>query len=390
MITISDNTKAIQHSKIRDMFNRSLKYDNVISFTIGEPDFTASEEVTFAGCNAIIEGKSKYSENAGIMPLRRAISEYLYKEIGVEYDPVSEITVTTGAMCGIYQALKVILNPGDEVIVIEPYWTNYIQQIIMCGGVPISVPVDTVNDLQPDVEEIRAAVTNRTKILILNSPCNPTGTVISHEIIKSIAEIAIEKDIIIISDEVYKHIIFDNLKFKSIASFEDMKKRTLVVDSFSKTYAMTGWRVGYVAGPEEIILNITKLQENITACVAMPCQYAAIAALSGSRNHLNMMVASYKERRDYISKRLEAMPKISFKKSSGTFYAFVSIKDTGLTSEEFSIRLLEEKQVVVVPGTAFGNSGEGYIRISFATSMENIQKGMDLMEEFIREIRTCQ
>lgn len=387
MITISDNTKAIKHSKIRDMFNRSLKYDNVISFAIGEPDFTASEEVVLAGCNAIIEGKSKYSENAGIMPLRMTISNYLYNEIGVEYDPISEITVTTGAMCGIYQVLKVMLNPGDEVIVIEPYWTNYIQQIIMCNGVPISIPADTINGLQPDIKKIRSSVTNRTKAIIINSPCNPTGIVFSNEIIKSIAEIAKEKDIFIISDEVYKHIIFDNLQYKSIASFEDMKKRTLVVDSFSKTYAMTGWRVGYVAGPQQIISNITKLQENITACVSMPSQYAAMAALNGTRNHLNMMISCYKERRDYISKRLESMPGVSYKKSSGTFYAFISIKGTGLSSEEFSIRLLEEKQVVVVPGTAFGNSGEGYIRISFATSMENIQKGMDLMEEFIRGIK---
>lgn len=384
---ISDNTQSIQYSKIRKMFNKALEYDNTISFTIGEPDFTASENVVEATMRALGEGKSKYSENAGIKPLREAISRYLERECGLVYNPVDEITVTTGAMGGIYQALKVILNPGDEVIVSEPCWTNYIQQIKMCGGVPVSVPVDFENNFSLNPETIEKSITKSTKAIMINSPCNPTGNVLPEEVLIKIADIAKKYDLLVFSDEVYKHIIFDDAKHVSIASLPDMKKRTLVFDSFSKTFAMTGFRVGYVAGPAEIIGNITKLQENISACVAMPCQYGALEALEGGKEHLNMMVEQYEKRRNYISKRLEKMPYVKYEKSKGTFYAFISIKETGMSSEEFAMKLLEQEQVVVVPGDAFGNFGEGYIRISFATSMENIEKGMDRLESFLNSLQ---
>lgn len=380
---ISDNTQSIKHSKIRKMFNKALEYDKPISFTIGEPDFTASENVVEATIRAMREGKSKYSENAGIKPLREAISRYLERDYGLVYNPVDEITVTTGAMGGIYQALKVILNPGDEVIVSEPCWTNYIQQIKMCGGVPVSVPVDFENNFSLVPEMIEKSITKSTKAIMINSPCNPTGTVLSEEVLIKIADIAKKYDLLVFSDEVYKHIIFDDAKHVSIASLPDMKERTLVFDSFSKTFAMTGFRVGYVAGPADIIGNITKLQENITACVAMPCQYGALEALEGGKEHLNMMVEQYEKRRNYISERLSKMPYVKYEKSKGTFYAFISIKGTGMTSEEFAMKLLEQEQVVVVPGDAFGDFGEGYIRISFATSMENIKRGMDRIESFL-------
>lgn len=380
---ISDNTQSIQYSKIRKMFNKALEYDNTISFTIGEPDFTASENVVEATMRALGEGKSKYSVNAGIKPLREAISRYLERECGLVYNPVDEITVTTGAMGGIYQALKVILNPGDEVIVSEPCWTNYIQQIKMCGGVPVSVPVDFENNFSLNPETIEKSITKSTKAIMINSPCNPTGNVLPEEVLIKIADIAKKYDLLVFSDEVYKHIIFDDAKHVSIASLPDMKERTLVFDSFSKTFAMTGFRVGYVAGPAEIIGNITKLQENISACVAMPCQYGALEALEGGKEHLNMMVEQYEKRRNYISQRLEKMPYVKYEKSKGTFYAFISIKGTGMTSEEFAMKLLEQEQVVVVPGDAFGDFGEGYIRISFATSMENIKRGMDRIESFL-------
>ncbi len=381
---VSDKTKGIEYSKIRTMFNKALKYDNPISFTIGEPDFTASDNIVIAACKALIDGKSKYSENAGILPLRQAISKYLNDEIGMKYNPITEITVTTGAMSGIYQAFQVMLNPGDEVIVNEPCWTNYIQQIKMCDGVPVSVCADMANYFSLDVKAIEAAITDKTKAIIINSPCNPTGAVVEKEVLEQVAQLAKKHDLMVISDEVYKHILFDDVEFTSISTIDGMKERTLVIDSFSKTFAMTGFRVGYVAGPEEIIKNITKLQENIAACVAMPCQYAAIEALEGDRSHLNYMIASYKERRDYIAKRISKMPGIEYMPSKGTFYAFVSIKDTGMTSEEFATKLLEEKQVVVVPGDAFGSFGEGYIRISYASSMENIKKGMDALEDFLK------
>lgn len=386
MEMISENTRSIEHSKIRRMFNKALEYENPISFTIGEPDFTAAENVVQAGCRAMKDGKSKYSENAGILPLRQAISGYLKQETGLEYDADSQITVTPGAMAAIYQGLKVILNPGDEVIVSEPCWTNYLQQIRMCGGVPVSVRADLENGFSLDIGAVKAALTPKTRAVIINSPCNPTGAVLEKTVLEKLAAIAIEYDLLVISDEVYKHILFDDTAFISIASLPGMKGRTLVVDSFSKTFAMTGFRVGYAAGPQEWVANITKLQENVSACVAMPCQYAAIEALTGSWEHLHHMVESYRQRRDYLAERLAAMPLIHYSPSKGTFYAFISIKRTGLSSEAFAMRLLEEKQVVVVPGDAFGDYGEGYIRISFAASMEQIKKGMDAMEAFLKEL----
>ena len=386
MEMISENTRSIEYSKIRRMFNKALEYENPISFTIGEPDFTAAENVVQAGCRAMKDGKSKYSENAGILPLRQAISGYLKQETGLEYDADSQITVTPGAMAAIYQGLKVILNPGDEVIVNEPCWTNYLQQIRMCGGVPVSVRADLENGFSLDIGAVKAAITPKTRAVIINSPCNPTGAVLEKTVLEKLAAIAIEYDLLVISDEVYKHILFDDTAFISIASLPGMKGRTLVVDSFSKTFAMTGFRVGYAAGPQEWVANITKLQENVSACVAMPCQYAAIEALTGSWEHLHHMVESYRQRRDYLAERLAAMPLIHYSPSKGTFYAFISIKRTGLSSEAFAMRLLEEKQVVVVPGDAFGDYGEGYIRISFAASMEQIKKGMDAMEAFLKEL----
>ena len=304
----------------------------------------------------------------------------------MDYNPVSEITMTPGAMAALYQGLKVILNPGDEVIVIEPCWTNYLQQILMCGGVPVSVCADMENGFSLDIEAVKAAISEKTKAVIINSPCNPTGTVLEKSVLEELAALAVTHDLLVISDEVYKHIVFDDVKFTSIAALPGMQNRTLVIDSFSKTFAMTGFRVGYAAGPAEIIANITKLQENISACVAMPSQYAAVEALTGSREHLNYMVKCYKERRDYLAGRLSTMPMVHYEPSKGTFYAFVSIKDTGLSSSEFAEKLLEDKQVVVVPGDAFGNYGEGYIRISFATSMEQITKGMDALEIFLNEL----
>ena len=386
MFGISENTKSIKGSKIRKMFNKALEFENPISFTIGEPDFTASQNVVEAAYKALLDGKSKYSENIGIFPLREAISKYLEKDIGVSYNPVDEIVITTGAMGGLYQSLKVLLNPGDEVIVNEPCWTNYIQQVEMCYAVPVSVSTDLENGFSLDIEKIEAAITDKTRAIIINSPCNPTGAVLDKEVLEKLAVLAKKYDLLIISDEVYKHIIFDDNEFTSIASFEGMKERTLVVDSFSKTFAMTGFRVGYVAGPSWFIKEVVKLQENIAACVAMPCQYAAVEAITGSREHLNMMVESYKNRRDYVFDRVSKMPLVEYQKSKGTFYALVSIKQTGMSSEEFAMKLLEDKQVVVVPGDAFGNYGEGYIRISFASSMENLEKGLDAMEDFLKNI----
>lgn len=386
LMYLSKSAKEIKASEIRKMFNKSLKYFDVINFTLGEPDFTASKNIVEAGCKAIIEGYTKYSENAGIYPLRKAISLNLQKEYGSFYDPEKEITVTTGAMGALYLALKSILDPGDEVIICEPFWTNYLQQVKMCGGIPILVTCKEENDFMLDIRDLRKSLTEKTKVIILNSPNNPTGSVLNQETLNGIAQIARERDLIVLSDEVYKGILYDGEEYHSIVSSENMRERTVIINSFSKEYGMTGWRVGYAAGPEEIIGSITKLQENVAACAAMPCQYAALEALQGSSDYKQYMVKQYKQRRDVIVERINKIPGMSCRKPKGTFYAFINIEELGMKSEEFANRLLESKQVVVVPGTAFGDSGEGYIRISYATSLEVIEKGLNRIEEFVREL----
>ena len=299
---------------------------------------------------------------------------------------LKEITVTTGAMGALYLALKSILDPGDEVIICEPFWTNYLQQVKMCGGIPILVTCKEENDFMLDIRDLRKSLTEKTKVIILNSPNNPTGSVLNQETLNGIAQIARERDLIVLSDEVYKGILYDGEEYHSIVSSENMRERTVIINSFSKEYAMTGWRVGYAAGPEEIIGSITKLQENVAACAAMPCQYAALEALQGSSDYKQYMVKQYKQRRDVIVERINKIPGMSCRKPKGTFYAFINIEELGMKSEEFANRLLESKQVVVVPGTAFGDSGEGYIRISYATSLEVIEKGLNRIEEFVREL----
>lgn len=383
MIQISESTKLIQPSKIRKMFNKALEYDQVLSFTLGEPDFTASENVVEAGCRAIREGQTKYSANAGLLTLREAVSGYLKRTEGLEYDPVSQIVVTPGAMGALYLALKTILNPGDEVIVSEPCWTNYIQQIQMCGGTAVSVQTDPKRGFDLDVEAIRSAVTDRTRAIILNSPCNPTGAVASREALDALAQVAKEFDLAVLADEVYKHILFDGAEYTSLASLPDMVKRTLVIDSLSKTYAMTGWRVGFAAGPAEVISQMTKLQENTSACASTPCQWAAIEALNGPQTHLAHMREQYRIRRDYVMDQIASIPGLSCSKPQGTFYAFLDIRQSGLDSETFAMRLLEEEQVVLVPGTAFGEFGEGYIRLSYAASMESLEQGFDRIAAFM-------
>lgn len=383
---ISKNTKDIQPSAIRKMFNKA-QYDNVVSFTLGEPDFTASENVVKAGCYAIEKGLSKYTANAGIIELRQAVSNNLLAKNKILYNPQSEITITVGAMGALYLTLKVLLNPGDEVIMSAPCWTNYEQQIKMCDGVPILVHVTEESDFMYDIDILKDSITEKTKAILINSPCNPTGGMLDLRTLKGIAKLAKIHDLLVISDEVYQYIVYDDNKHISISTLDGMKERTVIIDSWSKSYAMTGWRVGYAAGPEWLISNITKLQENVVACAATPCQYAALEAITGSQDYVDYMVSQYKERRDIIVGKFNEIPGISCTKPKGTFYAFPNIKGTGLSSDDFAMRLLDEKHVVVVPGTAFSDSGEGYIRVSFATSKEEIIKGMELIKEFVLELK---
>lgn len=382
---LSDRSLLIEHSEIRDMFNRALKYDNVISFTLGEPDFTAPQNVVDAGCKALMEGKSKYSANAGIIELRKSVSDYLQREEGLYYNPDNEICITTGGMGALYLSMASIVNPGDEVIILEPYWTNYQQQVQLCGGIPKFVQCMEENQFMAKASDIESVINDRTRAIVLNSPCNPTGAVYTREALIDISKLAIKYDLIIIADEVYNTIVFDDEEFISIGQLPDMKERTIIVNSFSKSFAMTGWRVGYAAGPENLIDSVTKLQEDVNACAPMPAQYGALEALRNF-DYNRYMVSCYKERRNYIAKAVNGIDKLSCNVPKGTFYLFVNISKTGLTSRQFAHRLLDEKHVVVVPGTAFGSNGDDFIRISYATSMDNIRKGVELIKEFVESL----
>lgn len=374
-------------SGIRKIADLSLKYNDKITFTIGEPDFTASEEVVEEAYKAIKAGKTKYTSNEGIIELREAICKDLELELGIKYDPYSEIIVTVGGMGSLYTAFLAILDKGDEVIVSNPYWSNYTDIIEMCNGIPVLVDVKEEDGFIYDPQNIKEAISKKTKAIIINSPANPTGGVASKETLKEISDICKEHNLIVISDEVYRSIIFDGYKHVSIATMEGMKERTVVINSFSKEYAMTGWRLGYSAAPATLIKAMCKLQENIVGCAVEANQYAGVKALQSAKNYSRSMTYEYEKRRNYILDRIENINKISCIKPKGAFYAFINIKKTGLSSEEFAIKLLKEKQVVVVPGNAFGSLGEGYIRLSFATSMENIKEGLDRIEEFIENLQ---
>lgn len=384
MLSVSKKSAAIPQSAIRKMAGAARGMENVISFAIGEPDFTTPGEIIQAGIKTLEAGETHYTPNAGLPSLLEAVADN-YKARGFEYEP-SEVIITAGAMEALFLSMLAILDPGDEVIISNPYWTNYYGMILQVGAKPVLVNAYEKDGFMFDAEELRKAVNAKTKAILINSPANPTGGVASRKTLQDIAALAKEKDIFIISDEIYKHIIYTGEEYVSIASFAGMKERTIIIDGFSKAYAMTGWRIGYAAGPETVIKTMIKLQENVVSCVSAVAQNAAVAALTGSQKPVADMAAQYAKRRRLIIDGLNQMDKISCIEPKGAFYAFPNITKTGLTSEEFAMRLLNEKQVIVVPGNGFGPGGEGFIRVSYATSEENIRIGLKRMKEFVESL----
>jgi Aspartate/tyrosine/aromatic aminotransferase len=382
----SQKVAAIECSPIRDMMVRAARIPDVISFAVGEPDFISAPNIIEAAKRSLDEGETKYAPGAGVTRLREVYVQYLKKAIGVAYE-TENCLVTTGGMGALFLGLTTLLNPGDEVIFSSPYWSNYGQQIALCGGTQVCVEVTEENEFVLSPDEVRKAVTPRSKVILLNSPSNPTGSVIDKESLREIAEIAIEHDIFVISDEVYRHILFDAQEYTSIASFPGMKERTLIVDSCSKTHAMTGFRVGFATGPTSLIAEMTKITEDVWSCVNTSAQYAAIEAFTNGAPYREMMVREYEKRRNYIYERINSIDHLSSIKPMGAFYIFANIKDTGLLAREFCDRLLDEQHVAVVPGNNFGANASGYVRISYATSMEKIKEGMDRMEKFVRSLQ---
>ena len=376
-------------SVIREMFNEALKMKDTISFTVGEPDFVTPKPIIDEACKCWEEGMTHYTPNSGVLDLRKAIAEYHAGDL--RPDPEAEIMVSCGATEAIQMALFTLVNPGEEVIVITPAWPNYFGQIGMCGAVMKVVPAREVNHFIPDPDDIKNAITDKTKAIILNSPSNPTGAVMDHDTCKAIAEILRDRDIYVIADEIYSRLVYSDQPYTSITSFDGMMEKTVYISGFSKMFAMTGWRLGYAIAKPEIIKNMTKLHENGASCLPAPSQMAAAYGLQHCIPEIENMRLSYLRRRDLICSLIEETPGLSIKKPEGAFYAFVNAKElckkTGLNSKDLCMDILKKTGVVTVPGSGFGDGGEGFIRITYATSDENIKKGFERIKGYVGGIK---
>ena len=385
MRALSTMAEGIKPSLTRTLFNMAKAYDDVIDFTLGDPDVPTHQKIKDAGSKAIQDGKTRYSQNAGLLELRNVISDYYIRKEGFEYDPISEIMVTVGAMEGLYLALLSITNPGDEYIIPAPYYVNYGQMVHMCGGVPVIVDKPAEEPLTFRIEDIESAITPKTKAIIINTPSNPSGKIIPWNKIEKLAELAKKHDLYVISDEVYKCLIYGENKFKSIVSIEGMRERTILTNSLSKEFCMTGWRIGYVLANKEIVANMTKLQENICACAPLPSQYAAIEALSSKEDYSANMKSIFSERRDALVSGINSIKGLSCTPPDATFYLMVDISKTGLKSFDFACKLLESVHVAVVPGVTYGQSCDNYVRIAFTKNVDVIKQGAERIATFMSQ-----
>ena len=385
MRALSTMAEGIKPSLTRTLFNMAKAYDDVIDFTLGDPDVPTHQKIKDAGCKAIQDSKTRYSQNAGLLELREVISDYYIRKEGFEYDPISEIMVTVGAMEGLYLALLSITNPGDEYIIPAPYYVNYGQMVHMCGGVPVIVDKPAEEPLTFRIEDIESAITPKTKAIIINTPSNPSGKIIPWNKIEKLAELAKKHDLYVISDEVYKCLIYGENKFKSIVSIEGMRERTILTNSLSKEFCMTGWRIGYVLANKEIVANMTKLQENICACAPLPSQYAAIEALSSKEDYSANMKSIFSERRDALVSGINSIKGLSCTPPDATFYLMVDISKTGLKSFDFACKLLEAVHVAVVPGVTYGQSCDNYVRIAFTKNVDVIKQGVERIATFMSQ-----
>lgn len=384
MSFVSEKSKKIPGSMIREMFAMQTGMENVVSFALGEPDFTAPKHVIDATVASFQRGETHYTPNAGIPSLREAVAKS-YQDRGLDYKP-NEILIGAGAISLLCLACTASLDIGDEVLLPDPGWANYKGLMMQVGAVPVPVKVTEENGFMYNVDDLRAAITPKTKMILINSPANPTGGVASAENLRQIADLANEKNLYILADEIYRELLWDDEPYTSIASFPGMKDRTIVVDGFSKKYAMTGFRLAYSAAPEEMTATMTKLLENVLSSVNEGVQWGGVAALTGSQDYVEEMKRQYRRRREIIVNGLNAIDKLSCMEPKGAFYAFANISRTGLKSRDFAIRLLQEKHVVVVPGTGFGEGGEGFVRLSYATSEETIREGLKRINEFVESL----
>lgn len=382
---LSDKVIDIKPSGIRKFFDIVNEMDDAISLGVGEPDFDTPWHIRDEGIYSLEKGRTFYTSNSGLKDLKKEIAVYLQRSQGVSYDYNHEIFVTVGGSEAIDVALRAMLNPGDEVLIPQPSYVSYEPCTVLADGVPVFINLKEENQFRLTAQELRDAITDKTKILILPFPNNPTGAIMEKENLEAIAEIIEEKDLFVISDEIYGELTYKG-KHSSIVSLPGMKERTILINGFSKAYAMTGWRLGYACGPRIIMDQMLKIHQFAIMCAPTTSQYAAVEALKNGEEDVQEMREAYNQRRRYLMHAFKEMGLECFE-PYGAFYVFPSIKEFGMTSDEFATRLLQEEKVAVVPGTAFGDCGEGYLRISYAYSLENLKVALGRLSHFIQRLR---
>lgn len=382
---LSDKIQTIKPSGIRKFFDIVSEMEDAISLGVGEPDFETPWHIRDEGIYALEKGRTFYTSNAGLKDLRAEIGNYLSRTQGINYDPQSEILVTVGGSEAIDIGLRAIINAGDEVIIPQPSYVSYEPCAVLAGATPVIINLKAENEFRLTAEELEEAITHKTKILILPYPNNPTGAIMGREDLEKIAKVVIEKDILVMSDEIYSALTYKG-EHVSIAGIEGMKERTILINGFSKAYAMTGWRLGYACGPKEIIKQMTKIHQFAIMCAPTVSQYAAVEALKHGDEDVKKMRQAYNQRRRFLMNAFREMGLKCFE-PYGAFYVFPCIKEFGMTSEEFATRFLEEEHVAAVPGTAFGESGEGFLRISYAYSLPTLKTAMERLNHFVNRLR---
>lgn len=383
---IADKIKDVKPSGIRKFFDIVSEMQDAISLGVGEPDFDTPWHIRDEGIYSLEKGRTFYTSNAGLKDLKIEICNYIKRKQNLDYDYNKQVLVTVGGSEAIDVALRCMINPGDEVIIPEPCYVSYVPCTTMADGVPVTINLKNENNFRLTAAELLDAITDKTKILILAFPNNPTGAIMEREDLEAIAKVCIEKDIFVISDEIYSELSYGDKPHVSIAAIEGMKERTLMINGFSKAYAMTGWRLGYAVGPEALIKQMIKMHQFAIMCAPTTSQYAAIEALRNGDSDVEMMREAYNQRRRYLIHAFKEMGLPCFE-PKGAFYVFPCIKEFGMTSDEFAIKLLEEQKVAVVPGTAFGDCGEGFLRISYAYSIDDLKVAIGRLKIFVEGLR---
>ena len=376
----------VKWSGIRKFFDIANTMEDVISLGVGEPDFPTPWKIRNCAINTLQKGKTRYSSNWGLEALRQEIANYLDRKYDLKYCPKSEILVTVGGSEAIDACIRVITDPGDEIIIPQPSYVCYEPITRVCGGVPVIINTKAENDFKVTAKELIEKITPKTKALILPYPCNPTGAIMEREDLEALGEVLKDTNILVISDEIYSELTFGGKSHVSPASIETLKDRTVVINGFSKSFSMTGWRLGFICGPEPIISQITKLHQFAIMCAPTTSQYAAVEALKSCDDEVREMMEEYDMRRKIMVKGFNEMG-LTCREPKGAFYAFPSIESTGMTSDEFCEKLLYAKKVAIVPGTAFGNSGEGFVRASYCYSTSHIKEALSRIKEFLNEIK---